>query len=277
VFHRHFCSTVEHPFFLTQVLGGPHLWLFLSLSVHLVRNAYSIRSLERILQFPYHFFCFVSMKKFPFAPLHHNFLFMFYWSSSQALVASILGQAWIFAVRPFILYVLRPHFVVATSSLSNGVTASCAWVTWCIAETSAVLVSQDWWNFCLLSLRRTIYIAGVDSWLLVTAGKISVFHVCFNRDRWQLNTQLFWGSPLTGVGIARYSDWLRAGRSGFDSRQSRPALAPAQLLIKWVPGALSPGVKQQGREADHIHLVPMSRMVALYLYSPVYLHGVVRN
>jgi hypothetical protein len=49
---------------------------------------------------------------------------------------------------------------------------------------------------------------------------------------------------------------LRAGRSGFDSREEqniffyyftapRPALGPTQPPIQWVPG-----VKRQGREAD---------------------------
>jgi hypothetical protein len=32
---------------------------------------------------------------------------------------------------------------------------------------------------------------------------------------------------------------------------SRPALGPAQPPIQWVPGALSLGVKQLGRDADH--------------------------
>jgi hypothetical protein len=53
----------------------------------------------------------------------------------------------------------------------------------------------------------------------------------------------------------------RIRRPGFDSRQgqevcifstaSRPVLRPTQPAIQWVPGALSPGVKRPGREADH--------------------------
>jgi hypothetical protein len=54
---------------------------------------------------------------------------------------------------------------------------------------------------------------------------------------------------------------LRTGPSGFDSRQgqgillfataSRPTLGPTHPSIQWVLGALSPGVKRPGREADH--------------------------
>jgi hypothetical protein len=35
------------------------------------------------------------------------------------------------------------------------------------------------------------------------------------------------------------------------SISSRPALGFTQPPIQWVPGALSPGVKRPGREADH--------------------------
>jgi hypothetical protein len=36
------------------------------------------------------------------------------------------------------------------------------------------------------------------------------------------------------------------------SRESRSALWPTRLPIQWVRGAVSPGVKRQGREADHL-------------------------
>jgi hypothetical protein len=58
----------------------------------------------------------------------------------------------------------------------------------------------------------------------------------------------------------RYSDALRAGQPGFESRQgkdflfsitSTPAVGPTQPPIQWVPGVLSLGVKRSGREADH--------------------------
>jgi hypothetical protein len=61
------------------------------------------------------------------------------------------------------------------------------------------------------------------------------------------------------IQLSRCSDGLQAGRSGFDSRQcniflfsiaSILALGLTQPPIQRVPGALSPGVKRQGREAD---------------------------
>jgi hypothetical protein len=45
---------------------------------------------------------------------------------------------------------------------------------------------------------------------------------------------------------------FRQGQEVFPySTATRSALGPTQLLIQWVPGALSPGVKLLGREADH--------------------------
>jgi hypothetical protein len=62
---------------------------------------------------------------------------------------------------------------------------------------------------------------------------------------------------------SRYSDWLRGGRprgwSSSPSRvknfllpmSSRPAVGSTQPPVEWVPGTLSSGVKQSGREADY--------------------------
>jgi hypothetical protein len=59
------------------------------------------------------------------------------------------------------------------------------------------------------------------------------------------------------------SEWLRVrrqrGRSSSArrvknfhfSKSSRPSLGSTQPPIQWVPGAISPGLKRQGREADH--------------------------
>jgi hypothetical protein len=41
------------------------------------------------------------------------------------------------------------------------------------------------------------------------------------------------------------------GYCGLIPNRGRLALRPTQTLIKWVPGALSPGVKRPGLEADH--------------------------
>jgi hypothetical protein len=61
--------------------------------------------------------------------------------------------------------------------------------------------------------------------------------------------------------VQRWATGWPIGVLGSDSRRglgtflfntaSRTALGPTQPLIQWVPGALSLGVKQPGREADH--------------------------
>jgi hypothetical protein len=68
---------------------------------------------------------------------------------------------------------------------------------------------------------------------------------------------------LSYINKGRDSDWLRAGRSrgrssspgegkNFHfSKSSRPVLGSTQPPIQWIPETLSPGVKRQGREADH--------------------------
>jgi hypothetical protein len=58
---------------------------------------------------------------------------------------------------------------------------------------------------------------------------------------------------------------------------SRTALGPTQPPIKWVPGALSLGVKRPGREADH-SLPSSAEVKNAWSYTstpPIRLHGVV--
>ena len=59
---------------------------------------------------------------------------------------------------------------------------------------------------------------------------------------------LFWAGSRS-----RYSDWLRAGRSGdripVGARFSEPALGPTQPSVQCVPG-LSGGKERAGRDAD---------------------------
>jgi hypothetical protein len=63
------------------------------------------------------------------------------------------------------------------------------------------------------------------------------------------------------------------------STSSRPALGSTQPPVQWVPGALSPGIKQQGREADHSPptSAEVKKDVDLCIHSPIRLHGVVLN
>jgi hypothetical protein len=61
------------------------------------------------------------------------------------------------------------------------------------------------------------------------------------------------------------------------STSSRPALGPTEPPILWVPRSISSEVKRPGREADHFHLLPRSRMVELYRHSPIRLHELVLN
>jgi hypothetical protein len=82
------------------------------------------------------------------------------------------------------------------------------------------------------------------------------------------------------VGIAQwYSVGYGLNDQGFESRQGLeiflltttyiPALGPTQPPIKWVPGALSLGVKRPGHEAEHSppSSAEVKESVELYLHS----------
>jgi hypothetical protein len=65
-----------------------------------------------------------------------------------------------------------------------------------------------------------------------------------------------WSSTLESGYLSIYSNRLRAGTPGFDSRQCKLFLfSTASRLnlrsMQWIPGALSAGLKWQERESDH--------------------------
>jgi hypothetical protein len=57
---------------------------------------------------------------------------------------------------------------------------------------------------------------------------------------------------LTGYGLDGVGSIPGRGKNFLFFTACRPTLGPSQPPIQWVLGALSPGVKWQGREADHL-------------------------
>jgi hypothetical protein len=63
----------------------------------------------------------------------------------------------------------------------------------------------------------------------------------------------------------------------FKARAS-PALGSTQPPIQWEPGALSPGEKRPGREADHSPPAGAEvKKVWIYTSTPIRFHGVMLN
>jgi hypothetical protein len=142
-----------------------------------------------------------------------------------------------------------------------------------------------------------------DVWHDFVGNKARLLHLCsFHNStahqgvsKWQVSSLQVWNSftwrcrvitVCTGW-FCRYSNWLRAGRSGFDSQQglgiflfdtvSRPAPGPTQPPIQWIPLALSMEVKRPGCEAGHSlpSSAEVKECVELYLQFPIRLYGVV--
>jgi hypothetical protein len=71
------------------------------------------------------------------------------------------------------------------------------------------------------------------------------------------------------IGVLGFDSWRGLGIFLFTTA-FRTALEPTKPPIQWVPGVLSLGVKQPGREADNSlpHSVEAKEWVELYLHSP---------
>jgi hypothetical protein len=69
------------------------------------------------------------------------------------------------------------------------------------------------------------------------------------------------------IGVLGFDSWQGLGIFLFTTA-SRTALGPTQPPIQWVLGALSPGIKRPGREADHSppSSAEVKECVELYLH-----------
>jgi hypothetical protein len=96
-----------------------------------------------------------------------------------------------------------------------------------------------------------------------------------------MNCLLYMGSRDSAVGILMGCGLDTRGQNSSPSKvknflfstMSRPVQGPTQPLVQWVPGALSPGVKQPGLEADHSP--PTSAGVKktwIYTSTPLYVY-----
>jgi hypothetical protein len=91
-----------------------------------------------------------------------------------------------------------------------------------------------------------------------------IFNLIFMEYNYEITSRYSFG--LDGRGSNR-------GRGKvFIFTASRPAVGPTRPPIHWILEE-----KRPGREADHSHLVPRSRMMDLCHHSPILLHGIVLN
>jgi hypothetical protein len=90
-----------------------------------------------------------------------------------------------------------------------------------------------------------------------------------------------------GAWLSRYSDGLQAGRLMLEIEVRDLFTTPQRADRMWDPpsllsngywGLFTQGSSGQGNQlTTHLHLVSSSRMMELYLCSPIRLHGVVLN
>jgi hypothetical protein len=97
---------------------------------------------------------------------------------------------------------------------------------------------------------------------------------CWRTTNLQISIYIF------SFHLSWYSNWLQAGRSGFNSQQrlgvflfntmSRLALGPTQPPSQWVLETLSQGTKWLGHESDHSpsYSANVKECVEQYLHFP---------
>jgi hypothetical protein len=124
-----------------------------------------------------------------------------------------------------------------------------------------------WWFHCVF-----VWISLEIMWWWFHCGSTSALYSACFYILWKFTERCFcdwfcdWFPPPSRQ-MQEY--WLKIDQDHFPTSRpgggglgiflfttaSRTALGLTQPPIKWVPGALSLGIKRPGREADHLHLV----------------------
>jgi hypothetical protein len=95
----------------------------------------------------------------------------------------------------------------------------------------------------------------------------------FNFESWNSSADIATGYGLDGWG----SIFGRVKRFFCSPKRSVPSEA-LSAPIQWITGALPRGYSGQGvKLITYLHLVSRSRMMELYLHSPISLHAVALN
>jgi hypothetical protein len=95
--------------------------------------------------------------------------------------------------------------------------------------------------------KRVFFVRIIKMFLMFYHTLFSLEYCIYKSHDSVVGTAIGYGLDDQGVGVR-----VPGGGKNFHfSISSRPALGSTQPSIQWVPGALSSGIKRQGREADH--------------------------
>jgi hypothetical protein len=143
---------------------------------------------------------------------------------------------------------------------------------WAIARPSISLCNNTSFSSCLTDV--TVHFFGGGSWPVLLIGLLQAwFYSVQSRG---LTYRVLWAGRTHGRIWQHVLDKVKSVVSVwqiFLSQDDRTKLLKIVRLKEWKNRFWGGGVKL----TTHLHLVPRSRMMEIYLHSPLCLHGVVLN
>jgi hypothetical protein len=133
-------------------------------------------------------------------------------------------------------------------------------------------VSCSGWAMCSRHSRVTLYMWQQEATCQADRGAYLFIYLFMMINVFWEWSRVSSVSTATGYGLDSWGVEVRVpiGAKIFFSASFRQVLGLTQPPIKWEPGALSPGVKQQGREAHHSPRTndKAKKTWVLYIHSP---------